>query len=236
MHTPLQLTVCPTLGTSPVQRPYWAQCPMTARQTCPPSPRAPLPSPGVTLQRVMSTITSVTVTPPSSLLRAHAPDRSLSRRLVVTLAFRVLAGCCRPRLGIDPSRPYLCESFPGCLAPYPGCLPKCSCSLLPLDHRPSLSSKQVGFQPQSTQRLQCGLTISGLQAFSYVQTSRFARHPGRSHHNGLHRRAAVTFTSGHRAVSLFPHSGYATRLNRAIDGRGLSPPRFAALSAAPRTL
>ena len=215
----------------------WAQCPTTARPTCPPSPRAPLPSLGVTHQRVMSTITSVTVTPPSSLLRAHAPDRSPSRGLAFILALRVFAGCCRPRLVIDPSRPYLRKSFPGCLAPYPGGIPKCSCSLLPLDHRPSLSSKQVGFQPQSTQRLQCGLTISGLQAFSYVQTSRFARHPGRSHRCGfIHHRAAVAFTSGHRTVSLLPYSGYASRLNRAIDGRGLSPPRFAALSAAPQTL
>jgi len=138
MHTPLQPTVYPALGTPPQLRRNWAQCPATARPTCPPSPRAPLPSPGVTLQRVMSTITSVTVTPPSSLLRAHAPDRSPSRRLALMLAIRVFAGCCRPRLGIDPSRPYLCKSFPGCLAPYPGCLPKCSCSFLPLDHRPSL--------------------------------------------------------------------------------------------------
>ena len=31
------------------------------------------------------------------------------------------------------------------------------------------------------------------------------------------------------------HVGYASRPNRATDGRGLSPPRFAALSAAPPT-
>jgi hypothetical protein len=31
------------------------------------------------------------------------------------------------------------------------------------------------------------------------------------------------------------HVGYASRPNRATDGRGLSPPRFAALSAAPLT-
>ena len=147
----------------------------------------------------------------------------------------VLAGCCRPRLGTDPSRPYLCKSFPGCLAPYPGCLPKCSCSFLPLDPRPSLSLKQVGFQLHPAQRLQCGLAFRG------CRHSLMFRPPGllatlvAPTTTVRHRRAAVTFTSGHRAVSLVPHSGYATRLNRATDGRGLSPPRSAALSAAPQT-
>ncbi len=88
--------------------------------TCPPSPRAPSPSPGVTRGRVMSLITSPGVTPASSLLRAHAPDRSPSPRLCELLLPRVFAGGCRPRLDVDPSRPYLCESFPECLAPYPG--------------------------------------------------------------------------------------------------------------------
>ena len=184
LHTPLQPTVYPTLGTPPQLRRTWAQCPMTARPACPPSPRAPLPSPGVTLQRVMSSITSVTVTPPSSLLRAHAPDQSPSCRLRFMLVLQVFAGCCRPRLDIDPSRPYLCNPFPGCLAPYPAG-PK----VLSLVSSPGTSAFpkfEIGrlSQPNPAQRLQCGLTISGLQAFSNVQTSRFARHPGRSHHCG----------------------------------------------------
>ena len=235
MHAPLQPTVCAALDMPSRLRLMWALRPTTARSTRPPSPRAPSPSPGATLQRVMCSITSVAVTPPSSLLRAHAPDRSPSRRLRFYARLRVFTGCCRPRLGLDLSRPYLCKSFPGCLAPYPGCLPRCTCSFLPLDPRPSLSLKQVGFSASSRTATSVRTHISGLQAFSYVQTSRFARHPGRSHHHGLRREAAVTFTSGHRTVSHFPHSGYATRLNRAIDGRGLSPPRFAALSAAPQT-
>jgi hypothetical protein len=91
-------------------------------------------------------------------------------------------------------------------------------------------------QPKSARRLQCGLTFRG------CRHSLMFRPPGllatlvAPTTAVLYRRAAVTFTSGHRAVSHFPHSGYATRLNRAIDGRGLSPPRFAALSAAPQTL
>jgi len=93
-------------------------------------------------------------------------------------------------------------------------------------------------QPLATQRFQCGQLFRGcrhslmfrppgLLATLIAPTTAIPAWPDR--------RAAVTFTSGHRTVSHFPHSGYATRLNRAIDGSGLSPPRFAALSAAPQT-
>jgi len=34
---------------------------------------------------------------------------------------QVCAGCRKSLLGIAPSRRYLCESFPTCLDPYPGC-------------------------------------------------------------------------------------------------------------------
>jgi len=54
IHTPLQPTVYPALDTPPQLSRNWAQCPMTARSACPPSPRASLPSPGVTRQRVLS--------------------------------------------------------------------------------------------------------------------------------------------------------------------------------------
>lgn len=39
-------------------------------------PRAPLPTSGVTSGGEMSRISSESVTPPSSLLRAHAPDQN----------------------------------------------------------------------------------------------------------------------------------------------------------------
>ena len=43
-----------------------------------------------------------------------------SPRLGITLGQQVFAGCCQPRLGVGPSRRYLCGSFPACLDPYPG--------------------------------------------------------------------------------------------------------------------
>jgi hypothetical protein len=41
--------------------------------------------------------------------------------LEFNLEHTVFAGCGQPLLGIGPSRRYLCESFPTCLDPYPGC-------------------------------------------------------------------------------------------------------------------
>ncbi len=155
----------------------------------------------------------------------------------IKLVLQVFAGGCRPRLGVDPSRPYFCESFPGCLAPYPGgSLGALLVSSLGTSAFPALG--RVGFPcPLPARRLQCGTPFRDCRhLLTNVQTSGFARHPGRSHRCGsIPRRAAMAFTSGHRAVSLFPHSGYATRLNRGIGGRGLPPPRFAVLSAAPLT-
>ena len=40
----------------------------------------------------------------------------------VSLVRPVIAGCCQPLLGNDPSRRYLCQSFRTCSDPYPGCL------------------------------------------------------------------------------------------------------------------
>ena len=44
-----------------------------------------------------------------------------SCRLRFSLVPQVFAGCCQSLLEDGPSRRYLCESFPTCLDPYPGC-------------------------------------------------------------------------------------------------------------------
>ena len=50
-----------------------------------------------------------------------------------------------PLLRVGSSRCYLCESFPGCQAPYSGGTARCTCLFLPLRHRPSPGVYQVGF-------------------------------------------------------------------------------------------
>ncbi len=67
--------------------------------------RAPLPGAGVTHAGAVSGTASGDVTPPSQLVRAHAPvPPPLSA--FVDLMRRVLAGCCHPLLVVGPSRHY----------------------------------------------------------------------------------------------------------------------------------
>ena len=80
-----------------------------------------MPATGVTSCGVTSRITSEGITPPSSLLRTHAPVPNPPSASGFNLVQRVFAGCRQSLLGVGPSRRYLCESFPTCLDPYPGC-------------------------------------------------------------------------------------------------------------------
>ncbi len=70
-------------------------------------PRAPSPEAGATRLRVMSRITSEGTTPPSSLLRAHAPHHVPLTDLGLHPIPRVLAGCGEPLLEGGGSRRYL---------------------------------------------------------------------------------------------------------------------------------
>jgi len=83
-------------------------------------PRVPSPASGVTFGREV-------FTPPRWALphrhRYYAlmrQSRPLPPPRFVSLVRTVFAGCSQPLLGTAPSRRYLCESFPGCLDPYPG--------------------------------------------------------------------------------------------------------------------
>lgn len=64
--------------------------------------------------------TSAGITPPSSLLLAHAPVLSPPAAYGQSLGQRVCAGCGQPLLDIGPSQRFFHESFPRCLDPYPG--------------------------------------------------------------------------------------------------------------------
>jgi len=161
--------------------------PGSASRSIPGPPRAQ--SPFARLRRYLSRrdvfcIPSEGVTPPSSLLRTHAPVQSLS------LLLRLLAssmGLCR----LLPV-PAACWTFP-VLSPL--ILPWVSGPVprwVPMVLSPVSSPGNIGllqvlsgstFPPHSRNAASHGGSISGLQSFRYVQTPRFARHPGRSHHS-----------------------------------------------------
>ena len=71
----------------------------------------------------------------------------LSPPSVFSLVRGVFAGRSQPLLPTGSSRRYLCESFLGCLIPYPGGSTKCFYLFLPLWHRPS-PKKETGRLPQ----------------------------------------------------------------------------------------
>jgi hypothetical protein len=71
----------------------------------------------------------------------------LSPPSVFSLVRGVLAGRSQPLLPTGSSRRYLCESFPGCLIPYPGGSTECFYLFLLLWHRPS-PKKERGRLPQ----------------------------------------------------------------------------------------
>jgi hypothetical protein len=77
-------------------------------------PRAPLPVTSVTCLRVVSCTTSKGVTPPSSLLRAHASDQIPPPELRAPHLYpAVFAGCCQPLLEDGLSRRYPASLSPG---------------------------------------------------------------------------------------------------------------------------
>jgi hypothetical protein len=137
---------CPVLSSRARARKFWD------RQAS----RVPLPDFGITFIGETFTASSKGVTPPSSLLRTHAPiplallsfgysprSRSLGRLLPAPAADGIFPTLC-------------CESFLGCLVPCPGGPTERMCLFLVPCHRPSPTGEWVGFPLLSATRLLAG--------------------------------------------------------------------------------
>ena len=119
--------------------------------------------------------------------------------------------------------------------PLPRWLTGCIYPFLPLSRRPSPIDQWVGSTTILRSTTSERRLLTRLQSFDNLQASEFACHPGRSHRWHPLRmpgRPWHLHPSSARFVAS-PCIGYASRPNRATDGRGLSPPRSAALLAAP---
>src|SRR5215831_3635843 len=122
--------------------------------------------------------------------------------------------------------------------PLPRWLTGCSYPFLPLSHRPSPNSHWVGLTTKFRSTTSERGVFTRLQSFDDLQASEFAATQvvptaGNQHGGQGGRGVYVRAERG----SLPPRASdmLAVR-NRAIDGRGLSPPRSAALLAAPVNL
>ena len=119
-------------------------------------PRAPSRARGVTSHAVAACATSAGVTPPSSLLPAHAPVLHPPTAYGHSLGQRVFAGRCQPRLEhrtFPALPPRILPQMPG---PLPRRSPWCAYSFLPTGHRPSPFPNWVGTPQYPVQRRQYG--------------------------------------------------------------------------------
>ena len=175
-------------------------------------------------------VSSQDITPTSSLLRAHAPDRCPPAAFGIASRGRVFAGCCQPLLGTGPSRRYLCRSFPACLDLYSGCSQGARARYFPRDNGLPPEKDRVGAMQNPRQATSVGSKISELQSFTNVQTHKFARHTGSSHPCVLRRRAAVAFTSAHITVRYLPLQRICLPPKTGqLTVRGLPPPKIGSL-------
>ena len=199
-------------------------------------PRAPLPGASVTRARVVSRTTSKGITPPSSLLRAHAPDHLPPPDLRVPHLYpAVFAGCGQPLLEGGPSRRCAASLSQDAWAQIPAGrrvhMPVSSptSSAFPKTHQ------WVGFPHQSAQRLQSGGSFE-IVAIPYVQASWFVRHPGLPYRYGITPQGSRDFYARARhAPSPGRASGMLAVRTRQLTAEDLHLMRLAALSAAPGT-
>jgi hypothetical protein len=130
--------------------------------------------------RVTSHVTSEGVTPPSSLLRAHAPDHSPPHASVAPRWWG-LCRLSRVPAGLWPfptlSLPSLCR----CLDPYPAVSVRCTCPPLPQRQRPHVTRNTFGTREKPCKTISTGSAITGVQSFANVQAPTLARPPDRSH-------------------------------------------------------
>ena len=135
---------------------------------------------GVTLNVVHSRRTSAGSTPPSSLLRTHAPIRNTPYASVLPLCARSLLVAVSPSCESDLPDVISANLSPHVWTPTPAA----SRVLLPVSSPRALAFAALGparrfaTSPTATS---VRTLISVLQSFDYLQTCGFARHPNRSY-------------------------------------------------------
>ena len=119
-------------------------------------PRAPLPASRCTFCGVASSTTSEGITPPSSLIQAHAPDQIPPPGFGYTSSGGSLQVSPVPA-GRWPFPTLSLQSLRRCLDPYPVVFCRCTCSFLPSRQRPHVRTKTFGTPNIPAMQLQQGL-------------------------------------------------------------------------------
>jgi hypothetical protein len=167
-------------------------------------PRAPLPAAGASRDGAASRAASEDVTPPSKLIRAHAPvpPPLIAFGLPYALSLRRLLPSPAGR-GTFPTLSL--QSLWRRLDPYPAVSPRCMHPFLPRERRPHVTRNTFGTREYPCDATSTGSRISRLQSFADVQSPPLARPPGRTHRGVRRLRAAGPFTP--RIARLVTHAG-----------------------------
>ena len=167
-------------------------------------PRAPLLGPGVTWSKAAFNRASAGITPPSSLIRAHAPVLQPLPPFGFLMK-EVFAGCCQPLLVIGPSRHYLCNPCAGARTLTPPCSSSAHAHFFPEDTGLTSRETRSAHETIPAMRLLQGAVISGLQSFDNLQAPALARPPDRTH------RSMHSMLGGQAVYTTHRPSGYPTR-------------------------
>ena len=178
----------------------------------PPSTQSPFARCRCYLHRRDVHVSSEGVTPPSSLLRTHAPILLPLLDFGTSLVLGVFAGCYRPRLLTGPSRRYS-ANLSWVARSYATAVPSSAYACffpdvigLPLGINGSASR----FSPRSQLFVEC---FSRLQTFRYVQATQFARPPGCSHRCGYAVGQPGLLHPGRTCFVASARTGYPSRPN-----------------------
>ena len=192
------------------------------------------PSQALPVQVELS-VPSEGATPLSSLLRTHAPDPPSSHLLGSRLVWQVFAGCRQSLLDGGPSRLYLCKSFLGCLAPYPGVSPGASARFFPENF--GLPHVMIGsaFSQLPVQRLPHGLLSRGCRhSFMFRPPSLLATQIAPTDTILPYGRRGVYFRTSKSSFPPSPSDMLTVRIGQLTVG-DFHPVRLTALSAVPMT-
>ena len=154
-------------------------------------PRALCPWRALPAHGATSRVASEDITPPSSLIRAHASDQVPPGASVVPRT----PGPCRLSpvpAGGWPFPTLSLQSLRRRLDPYPAASLECTCPFLPREHRPHATEDAFGTRNCPCNATSTGSRISGLQSFVYLQAPTLARPPDCIHRS--------IFVLGGRAV------------------------------------
>ena len=195
-------------------------------------PRAPLPFPGVTCSG--GTFRPIRGRYPSFLALTDSCARPPSSHLLGSrLVWRVFAGCRQSLLDGGPSRLYLCKSFLGCLAPYPGVSSGASARFFPEDFGLPLTMIRSAISQFPMQRLQHGAISRGCRhSFMFRPPSLLATQIAPTDTTLPYGRRGVYFRTSKSSFPPSPSDMLTVRIGQLTAG-DFHPIRLTALSAVP---